>query len=66
MSMRAHRRMGRLVVLFSLALCSIGVLSASAQIGTGSITGIVTDQSGGVVRDVEVAIINASPTDFRS
>lgn len=46
-------------VLFSLITLSlINAPSARAQIGTGSVVGVVADSSGGVVPDVKVTVTN--------
>src|SRR5438552_3519621 len=48
-----------LILLFSLAIFLMGITTARAQIGTGSITGIVTDSTGAVIPEAEVTITNA-------
>ena len=46
------------VTLLSGTILLMGQVPASAQIGTGSVAGIVTDKTGGVVPDVEITLIN--------
>ena len=50
------RRLWMLVIV-----CLLGAGAALAQVNRGSITGIVTDQSGAVVPDVAITITNAGP-----
>src|SRR5215471_13473504 len=59
--MFGHSRVHKNRILVCVGLCLMGCLRAGtvlAQIGTGSITGIVFDASGAGVPDAEVAITN--------
>src|SRR5579862_2076435 len=51
--MRNLRRLWTLVIV-----CLVGAGAAFAQVNRGTITGIVTDQSGAVVPDVAITITN--------
>jgi hypothetical protein len=56
--MKRHSRLP-ITLLFSIAIFLLGLTTARAQIGTGSITGIVTDSTGAVIPEAEVTITNA-------
>ena len=59
MSQTALISRSHVIFCSTLALWLMCAVAAVAQIGTGSVTGIVTDASGSVVPDADVTITNA-------
>ena len=55
---RIPRVSGVLLLMFGLLYCTTSSLFAQASAGTGSISGVVTDPSGGVMPNVEVTVRN--------